>query len=191
MDGTSANSSPGATRVHDEHGAAFVEFALILPLFLTLVIGTLTGGMAYNKKLDITHAGREGARYGAALDPKTPTSTFTAATCHSSSGAGATQTWAAAVANTVVARSQGDLTCSQVCVALVSGAPGSEALVAGGATDLSTSGTKCYSDATGTDDGNRVQVSVDRGLTSDKIEAIFFSVPVHLQSRATAKSEST
>ncbi|MCU1461436.1 MAG: pilus assembly protein [Acidimicrobiales bacterium] len=189
MDRISASKTPGAKRAHDERGAAFVEFALILPLFMTLVIGVLTGGLAYNRKLDITHASREGSRYGAALDPKTPASTFTAGSCHSSSGVAATQTWAAAVANTAVARSQGDLDCSQVCVALVTGPPGSEALVSGAATDVSTSGAKCYSDPTGTDDGNRVQVLVDRGTGKDKIEAIFYSVPVHLQSRATAKSE--
>ena len=72
---------------------------------------------------------------------------------------------------------------------MVTGAPGSETLVSGAATDVSTSGNKCYSDSTGTDTGNRVQVSVDRGTGNDKIEAIFFSVPVHLHSQATAKSE--
>src|SRR5439155_21535257 len=137
--------------------------ALIVPMFMTPVIGTRSAGPAYSRQLDITHAGREGARYGAALDPKTPTSSFTAGSCHSSSGAAATQTWAAAVANTVVARGQSDLDCSQVCVALVTGSPGAETLVTDAATDVSSSGTKCYSDTTGTDSGNRVQVLVDRG----------------------------
>ena len=113
VDAISASKNASVRRGQGERGAAFVEFALILPMFMTLVIGTLSGGMVYNRQLDITHAGREGARYGAALDPKTPTSSFTAGSCHSSSGAAATQTWAAAVANTVVARGQSDLDCSQ------------------------------------------------------------------------------
>ena len=50
-----------------EDGAALVEFALILPVFMILVLGTFSGGIAYNTKQSITSAAREGSRYGATL----------------------------------------------------------------------------------------------------------------------------
>lgn len=45
-----------------ESGAAMVEFALILPLLLMLVFGTIEFGRAYNAQNTLTHAAREGAR---------------------------------------------------------------------------------------------------------------------------------
>src|SRR5207253_7197551 len=50
-----------------ERGAALVEFALILPVFMMLVLGTFTGAIAYNQKADLSHAANEGARYGGTL----------------------------------------------------------------------------------------------------------------------------
>jgi Flp pilus assembly protein TadG len=46
-------------------GAAAVEFALILPLFLTLLFCTLDYGWMFFQQLAITSAAREGARAGA------------------------------------------------------------------------------------------------------------------------------
>src|SRR5688500_18036442 len=51
----------------DERGASLVEFALILPVFMMLLLGMFTGGMAYNRRLTITSAAREGGRYAATL----------------------------------------------------------------------------------------------------------------------------
>lgn len=45
-----------------EGGAALVEFALILPLLLLLVMGTVEFGRAYNAQITLTHATREGVR---------------------------------------------------------------------------------------------------------------------------------
>ncbi|MBT8216030.1 MAG: pilus assembly protein, partial [Acidimicrobiia bacterium] len=39
-----------------ESGAAMVEFALILPLLLLLVFGTIEFGRAYNAQNTLTHA---------------------------------------------------------------------------------------------------------------------------------------
>src|SRR5687768_13274185 len=50
-----------------ESGAALVEFALVLPVFLMLLLGMMTGGLAYSRKLSVAQAAREGARYGATL----------------------------------------------------------------------------------------------------------------------------
>ena len=50
-----------------EDGASLVEFALILPIFMALVLGLFTGGAAYERKLAVTGAAREGARFGATV----------------------------------------------------------------------------------------------------------------------------
>lgn len=50
------------TIARDERGAAAVEFALVLPLLMTLVFGIVSFGQAYNAKLGLTHAAREAAR---------------------------------------------------------------------------------------------------------------------------------
>jgi Flp pilus assembly protein TadG len=45
-----------------ERGAAMVEFAIVLPLLVTLVFGIIEFGRAYNAQISLTHAAREGAR---------------------------------------------------------------------------------------------------------------------------------
>jgi Flp pilus assembly protein TadG len=46
----------------DEHGAAAVEFAMILPLLLLLVFGIVQFSLAYNRQQGLHAAAREGAR---------------------------------------------------------------------------------------------------------------------------------
>lgn len=48
-------------------GASAVEFALILPVFLIITFGAITGGLAVSHKNALTQAARETARYGATL----------------------------------------------------------------------------------------------------------------------------
>jgi Flp pilus assembly protein TadG len=43
-------------------GAAAVELALVLPILLVLVFGIIDFGRAYNAKISLTQAAREGAR---------------------------------------------------------------------------------------------------------------------------------
>lgn len=45
-----------------ERGAALVEFAVVLPFLLMLVIGIIEFGRAYNTQLSLQSAAREGAR---------------------------------------------------------------------------------------------------------------------------------
>ena len=45
-----------------ERGAAVVEFALVLPLLLFVVMGIIEFGWAFNQNLDIRHGARETAR---------------------------------------------------------------------------------------------------------------------------------
>ncbi|MFI7482200.1 TadE/TadG family type IV pilus assembly protein [Kocuria sp. M1R5S2] len=50
------------SRWRSERGAAAVEFALVLPILLTLVLGTIEFGRAYNVQISLTHAARETVR---------------------------------------------------------------------------------------------------------------------------------
>ncbi len=51
----------------DDRGASLVEFALVLPLVLMLVLGLVSAGISYNHQLALTHAAREAGRYGSTL----------------------------------------------------------------------------------------------------------------------------
>lgn len=49
-------------RLSFERGAAAVEFALVLPILLALLLGIVEFGRAYNVQISLTHAARETAR---------------------------------------------------------------------------------------------------------------------------------
>jgi len=55
-------------RARGERGASAVEFALVMPLLLMLLFGTISTGLVFSDHLSATNAAREGARYGAAAD---------------------------------------------------------------------------------------------------------------------------
>jgi Flp pilus assembly protein TadG len=57
-----------------QRGAAAVEFALVLPLLLTLVLGVIDWGWFFFIDQLVTNCAREGARAGTLLPPR-PTST--------------------------------------------------------------------------------------------------------------------
>jgi Flp pilus assembly protein TadG len=48
----------------DDRGAELVEFALVLPLLLILIMGIIDFGLAFQRYEVITNAAREGARLG-------------------------------------------------------------------------------------------------------------------------------
>jgi hypothetical protein len=52
-----------------ERGGAVVEFALVVPILFLLVWGTLNFSRAYQRLNVLTAALREGARYGATMNP--------------------------------------------------------------------------------------------------------------------------
>lgn len=47
-----------------QRGAAAVEFALILPLLLSMLLGVIDFGVAYSQNISVQGAAREGARQG-------------------------------------------------------------------------------------------------------------------------------
>lgn len=56
-----------AGRRHHAQGQGVVEFALVVPVFLLLLLGMLEFGLAFDHTLTLSYATREGARVGAAL----------------------------------------------------------------------------------------------------------------------------
>lgn len=95
-----------------QRGAVFVEFAMVLPLLLALVLGIFTGGLAYTHKISVVEAVREGARYGASLPLGT--------------GVDAVNAWEDGVRNRVVSASAGEVALADVCVKLVLPTGGSD-----------------------------------------------------------------
>lgn len=49
-------------------GQTMVEFAIVLPIFLLLLLGIAQGGVAFHNYVQLTDATRAGARFGAPLD---------------------------------------------------------------------------------------------------------------------------
>lgn len=95
-----------------ERGAALVEFALLLPLLLMLLIGIVSVGVAYNHQLSLTHGAREATRYAATL----PVSNF-------NSEADPMAAWLEEVADRAIESASGSLDPGtpgwEVCVAYV------------------------------------------------------------------------
>jgi hypothetical protein len=157
-----------------DSGAALVEFAIVLPVFLMLLLGMMTGGLAYSRKLSVGQAAREGARFGATLP-------ITASLPRDA--------WLQRVGDLTIASSDGELTSDKpgrsVCIAHVpaSGSPRKWEVV-GTATAVLSDGS-CIAD-----DGRageaRVQVVVAR---TSRLEALVFSRDLALESHAVARFE--
>jgi Flp pilus assembly protein TadG len=64
-------------RPRARHGQALVEFALILPLLMLVLVGIIELGRAWNMKQQLTDAAREGARLAVVADPSLSTSALT------------------------------------------------------------------------------------------------------------------
>lgn len=160
-----------------ERGASLVEFALLLPVFVMLLFGGITAGLALNEKQQMTHATREGARYAAAVAPDQ---------------AFATGTWAEAVRDLIVERSAGSLVAGDVCVSLVTGSGGGLQVVSPASEYSTASGSgpcitgQTYAVTAG-DDGLRVQVTASKPAEIDLV--LFGNYEVTLESSATARSE--
>lgn len=52
-------------RPRGERGSSAVEMALVLPMLVMLLMGTVTTGLSYSRALGVSNAVREGARFGA------------------------------------------------------------------------------------------------------------------------------
>ena len=61
---TGSEHPPRPSRRNGQRGASAVEFAIILPLLLLLVFGSIDFGWLVNRQTTINNAAREGAREG-------------------------------------------------------------------------------------------------------------------------------
>ena len=145
-----------------DSGAGLVEFALILPLLMALILGIFTGGLAYNRKISITNAVREGARFGATLACPSSCSTLT----YPNAAA-----WETKVRQRIVDTSGGELQLADTCAWI------------GSATGTSACG---LSDPAGAAGSMVIKVSASKGAT---LEVVFFKHTVTLTSRSVARYE--
>src|SRR4051812_14987805 len=92
--------------LQDERGNVLVEFVIVFPLVIALVVGIMSFGTAHEQKLSLTNAAREGARFGATLPASSPN-------------------WVQQVQDVAVASATGDLATGvpgrSICVALNNG----------------------------------------------------------------------
>lgn len=166
------------SRARRDKGVALVEFALILPLFMMLMLGMFTGGIAYNRKLAMTNASREAARFGATL---------------SVAGAGGMTAWLDRVAEVAVGSAEGEMDVGvpgrSVCVAYVhpSGTPAVSRRMQTGSGAAVYSAQSCYTDGQ-TASVPRVQVVLGRTST---MQAMVFSRELNLVSRTVVRFEAT
>lgn len=160
-----------------EHGAQLIEFALILPILLSLLFGIVTGGLAFSEKLSLDNAARETARFAATLPVD-----------------GDLPAWLAQVADVAISTSTGSLDDGvagrEICVAYVFP---DGTTVADRTTQLTedAAGVRTYSDQpcvadTRPGDERRVQVLVER--ESDLI-VFYFTRSITLDSQSIARFE--
>jgi Flp pilus assembly protein TadG len=169
-----------ARRARGERGAAMVELVLIIPVFLMLIFGGITAGLAYEHKAEVVHAVRDGARYGA---------TVPLGQCDITTNCGS-RNWAQLVQYVTAQRSDGTLSTAQICVSLVSGSSGAVYSRTGGVYTTGTNTTfptaGCFNDGN-VDSGTRVHVSAVRN--GDRINLVLGSIPVSLSSHGVARYE--
>ena len=147
----------------------------MLPVFLMLLLGMMTGGLAYSRKLSVAQAAREGARFGATLP-------ITASTPVSA--------WLPRVGALTISSSDGELESGRpgryVCIAHVPASGTAQRWeVSGSATPVLSTGT-CIADD-GRAGETRVQVV---GRRTSELEALVFSRNLTVSSHAVARFES-
>ena len=169
---TTALLAKAARRAGSERGAALVEFALVLPLLMALILGLTTGGIAYNRKISMTNAVREAARFAGTMPP-----TMVAAPA----------TWSDAVIGRTVDLAAGDLTTAQVCVKLVRES---------GSTDDVVEQSSCptamlaYEPATPANLLSGNCVAKVWAARPSELQALFFSSTMNLKAKAVSRYES-
>ncbi|WP_421120545.1 TadE/TadG family type IV pilus assembly protein [Aquihabitans daechungensis] len=158
-----------------ERGAGLIEFALVFPFLSMLLFGVLTGGLVLNRRMAVSQASREGARYGA---------TVAEDQCVIAAGCSG-RTWAQQVQNVAVSRSSGAVTAANVCVALVTG-PGTAPTPLSQAHTTNSTLSPCFVDNSA-DTGKRVQIMM---TFTDRIQGVVLTVPVTVNARSVSKLES-
>lgn len=156
-----------------ERGATLVEFALILPVFVVLIFGMITGGIAVSQENSVRNAVREASR-------------FAAVTTSGAAEAAIQDPYLKKVIEQVEAAATGDLddsvTGKEICVAFNDGSVWYSRTKKPGGT--STALAPCI--ASDGASGKRVQIVAKRRA---EIGAIFFTVPINLASQTVTRYE--
>lgn len=181
-------AKPGGPLNHEkgdarQRGSALIEFAVVLPILLALLVGIVTSGAALNRSNSLNNAARETARFGATL----PADNLT--------------WWLNEVADVAVDSATGDLADGTdgryVCVAFVypdGTVPADSSIgedhtvrleVDSAGTKSITTGAACYSDGRPGEE-RRVQVVAERNTD---LEFFFFDRTVLLDGVSTARYE--
>lgn len=189
-------STPTWSRNDPERGATLVEFALVFPIFMALVLGAFSGGQSYDRKLTLTNAAREASRYGATL----PVSNFT--TPFTPPAASSIEAWLMSVADIAVQNATGDLGPSvggrSICVAYVypNGVTASPAtpndrttrlVRTGAAANAFTTGSAqtCFTDGRPPNE-RRIQIRVSR---PGAIETLFYKYNLTIRAQSFTRFE--
>lgn len=154
-----------------------MEFAVILPILLSILFGIVTGGVAFSQSLSIDNAARETARYGATLPVD-----------------GSLDGWLAQVADIAIATATGTLDDGQpgreICVAYVHPA-GTDTNDQTRRLVEDAAGVRTFSNQTCVTDGRpaterRVQVVVGRDT---ELIVFYFTKTIAISSQSVARFE--
>ena len=154
-----------------------VEFALVLPVLLAFLLGTVTVGTAYDRNISMNNAARESSRFGAVRSVENDLSG-----------------WLETVADVAVGSATGDLDSGVagqfVCVAYVypngtSSDDRTVRLIEQSGTRSVQTGQTCFADGRPSDE-RRVQVQLQRDT---EIEAVIFSQTITLNANSVTRFE--
>jgi hypothetical protein len=168
-----ASRKPG----RDDRGGILVEFGLVVPIFVMVILGAVTTGLGYNTNNSLNNGAREADRYGATLDID-----------------GDLHTWLGLVADAAVLSTSGEISegveSREICVAYVhpeGTAPtdSTTALLRDGAGEVIASGATCFDDGRASSE-RRVQVLLGRDA---EIQAVVFETSIGLEATAVVRYE--
>jgi hypothetical protein len=155
---TGSSRAPRVSRT--EQGSSLVEFAMVAPFVMSLLLGLFTGGAAYAKKISLVDAVREGGRHGSTL--LVPTTL------------GGAAAWEAAVRDRVVHAAGGALVAADVCVKLV----------------LATGGTDCgIKDPPGSSAGSGIHLVKVSASVPATVQVLFTSFSPTLKANLATRYE--
>lgn len=166
----------------NERGAVLVEAAFITMMLISLLVGTVTAGIAFSQKTSLQTAAREATRYGATLPVNTDMGVWLGKVLEVAKSAGGKDLTAATPGQ-------------EICVAYVypngtlSTDRSTRVIQVAGVTSSPTTGSTamCFDDGRPPEE-RRVQVVATRTST---IQAAMFSVDVDISSSSSARFERT
>jgi hypothetical protein len=180
-------SGPGSwrRRGRGDDGVAVVEFALIMPILLVLMLGMFTGAMAWNQSQALGQGARIAARTGSTMPRPIPEAAQTQLQVD--------EAWLDGLIDRAVAASEGEMAATVsgrvVCVAYVDPAGTDPDLtvsrtLTGAGTRISGT-TPCFADGQG-DTAQRIQVVMER---AGRIDTGFYRIPMTIRRTAVYRYE--